>query len=68
MEIINENGLTIYKGNNSVVLDVTDYNRLPNAYDFIDGLIGKDYKLISTEPFHLLGNSKKIYFSAYLVK
>ena len=66
METINDAGFTVLKGAHYVVVIVEEHKYLQASYDFIDGLIGKGYSLISISDKTFGG--KTIGFTAHLVK
>ena len=66
MEIINDNGLNIAKGEKFVVLKVEEEKYIQSGYEFIDGLLVKGYTLLSMVPFITLG--KHYGFLAHLTK
>jgi hypothetical protein len=66
MEIINDGGLEIFKGDNYVVVKVVKPKHLQAGYSFIDGILGKGYTLISVEQIGLGANI--IGFTAHLAK
>ena len=66
MEIINDGGLEILKGDNYVVVKVGKPKNLQAGYSFIDGLLGKGYTLISVENVGLGANITG--FTAHIVK